>query len=131
MTTDPREILSANVSALIERSGLSMSAWAREHGLKPKRVHRALTQEHSTTLDVVESIAAAAGLQAWQLLMPGLDPANPPVFTITQSERDLYARLRDQILQLPITGPEKSEPKGSGGGGAWGDGGISGSRLTR
>jgi len=55
----------------------------------------------SPTLRQIEDVAKLLGLQPWQLLVPGLDPTNPPVVTMTETERALYARLREGIAQLP------------------------------
>lgn len=66
----------------------------------------------STGIDVVGQIARCYDLQAWQLLAPGLDPTNPPVVTISQTERDLYARLlwvADKVRAVQGGGPVENE----------------------
>lgn len=94
-------ILADNLRRIIEHEGLNQTSWAARHGADKKQVQRALRVATSPTLDTLAAIAAAANLQPWQLLIPKLDPANPPVFTMTKTERDLYSRLKREFLSLP------------------------------
>jgi len=45
-------------------------------------------------LDKLAEIAAACGLQTWQLLIEDLDPNAPPSMPITPDERQMLAKLR-------------------------------------
>ncbi len=59
---------------------------------------------YSPTIDLLSAVAAALDLQPWQLLVKGMDPDNPPVLTLTESERKLYRefqRLRKELAALP------------------------------
>lgn len=59
---------------------------------------------YSPTIDLLAAVAAALDLQPWQLLVKGMDPDNPPVLTLTESERKLYRdfqRLRKELAALP------------------------------
>lgn len=58
-----------------------------------RTVGRILNCENSPTLKQIDALAEAFGLLPWQLLVPGLDPENPPAVSLTQDERDLYQRL--------------------------------------
>lgn len=49
---------------------------------------------NAPAIDTLSIIASAYKLQAWQLLVPGLDPSNPPVILVTDAERQLQERLR-------------------------------------
>ena len=102
MRPDPRKVLAENMKRIIGDS--SQSAWAAAHRIDKKPVQRAVSGQHSATLDTLEELSRAAGLQVWQLLVPDLDPANPPVSTMTKAERDLYARVRQEFSNLPIVG---------------------------
>ena len=62
---------------------------------------RILNEEHSPQLKQIDAIAKAFQLSAWQLLIPGLDPSNPPVCELTKAEKDLYDRLRFLVKTLP------------------------------
>jgi transcriptional regulator with XRE-family HTH domain len=95
------EVLADNLRRIIEHEGLNQTSWAARHGAEKKQVQRALRVATSPTLDTLAAIATAANLQPWQLLIPKLDPANPPVFTMTKAERDLYSRLKREFLSLP------------------------------
>jgi hypothetical protein len=58
----------------------------------------------SPTIDLLAAVAAALDLHSWQLLVKGMDPDNPPVLTLTESERKLYRefqRLRKELAALP------------------------------
>lgn len=99
MHSDPKKVLSENLRRIIGEQ--SQAAWAAAHGLDKKPVQRAVRGEHAATLDTLAALAIAAGLQPWQLLVPGLDHRNPPVHPMTQTERDLYQRLRTDLERLP------------------------------
>ncbi len=58
----------------------------------------------SPTVDLLAAVAAALDLHPWQMLVRGMDPDNPPVLTLTESERKLYRefqRLRKELAALP------------------------------
>lgn len=58
-------------------------------------IGRILRGEQSPTLDVVHKLAAAFGLEAWQMLVPDLEPDNPPITKqIDQRQHELLARFR-------------------------------------
>ena len=99
MRPDPRKVLSDNLRRLI--GDRSQSEWAAAHGIDKKPIQRALAGQHAATIDTIEAIAKAAGILPWQLLVPDLDPSNPPVVAITQAERQLYRRLRSAFQELP------------------------------
>lgn len=50
-------------------------------------------QRQAPGVDTVGRIARAFGMQAWQLLVPGISATNPPVIHITDDEKRLYRRL--------------------------------------
>lgn len=56
-------------------------------------------------IETVERIARAYGLEAWQLLVPGMDPSNPPVLrSRSKQEEELYKRLRSTAEELARIG---------------------------
>lgn len=99
---DIRAILAANVAALMRYAAdrqtgepVSRNALARASGLSRTTIQRVVNADESAAaIDTVCAIAAAYKLHAWQLLVPGLDPSNPPVILITDTERQLHERLR-------------------------------------
>jgi len=90
------DVLWANLSALMEKhwQGENLTRLAREAKIGPGSATRLKNRQEGTGIDLVGRVAAVFGLQAWQLLMPGLDPSNPPVSSLTGPEAALYKRLR-------------------------------------
>lgn len=101
MSTAARKTLSMNLERIIQAAHENPSSWSASRKIDKKRVQRALSGQYSTTLDVVADLAHAAGLKPWQLLTPGLDPLNPPVFTMNKSQLEAYLRMRTAFETLP------------------------------
>lgn len=97
-----KAVLAGNVKALMDyaadhKTGEpdSQNALAAATGLGRGTIQRVLkTNATAAAIDTVQLIAEAYKLQAWQLLTPGVDPSNPPVVLITETERALQERLR-------------------------------------
>lgn len=103
-TPEPRDILAANLLAMIDadsRKGerLSIRAWATSKGLNVRMIDRLTKKQHAITLDKLDQIARACGLQTWQLLVPNLDPVSPPEAKITADDRAMLAKLRALLAQ--------------------------------
>lgn len=94
-------VLADNLRRMIAYEGKNPSSWAASHKADKKQVQRALGATNSPTLDTLAAIADACGMLPWQLLVPNLDPANPPVFTMTKTERELYSRVKKDFASLP------------------------------
>lgn len=82
---------------LAERTGLSDNTVGRA---RRARKPEAGLEEGAVQLDTLHKIARAYGFQAWQMLVPGFDPANPPADPpLTQSKKakldDLRGRFGD------------------------------------
>ena len=76
-------------------------AWATGKKLEQPTIRRILIGETSPTEQMISKIAAAMGLEPWQLLVPGLDIRNPPVLReANAAERALYDRLTKTIDEL-------------------------------
>lgn len=99
---DTKEILWQNVSSLMRhhfgKENLSELARKAEIGLAT--CDRIKKRETSVGTDVLERVAGVFGLEAWHLLTPNLNPANPPVIWMTTTEYDLYEKLRVSALSL-------------------------------
>lgn len=69
-TTSSREVLAANLARLMEQTpGLnSQPAVGKRAGVAPTHVGRILRQESAATIDMLDAIAGAFGLTAWELL---------------------------------------------------------------
>ena len=98
-STHLRDTLAANLRRMIEASAPrgerpSVRAWALSKGLDVRLIDRLSKGKHAVTLDKLDEIAAACGLQPWQLLLADLDPAHPPDAVISEEERALLRKLR-------------------------------------
>lgn len=57
-------------------------------------VQRIEAQETSIGLAILDKIAQKFDLAAWQLLVPGFDPKNPPALQpVSLKERELYEKI--------------------------------------
>ena len=94
-------LVAANVRALIAYHQQSINAFCRSRGLVQTTVNRLVSGKMNPTATVIADIANAVGLQPWQLLVPDLDPRNPPVLrTISPAEADLYRKLAEALQNL-------------------------------
>lgn len=103
MPNRARDIVAANLKALMDHqpdNPVGQAQLKRMSGVDQRYIGRILAAESSITVDTLEKIAKAFDLQAWQLLVPGLDPGNPPVNHITDAERRLYERLRQTVMEV-------------------------------
>lgn len=101
MTHNASAVLAENLKRIIEQAGISTRAWALSKKLEPRNIHRIIAGTQSPTLDLLSEIGAAVDMDSWQLLVPGLDPSNPPVVTMTKAERDFYRKVREEFRTLP------------------------------
>jgi hypothetical protein len=97
-----RTILAKNLAALMKASPeCGTRLLLREKAkLGGGSVDGAVTAATAVTIDTLEQLATAFGLQTWQLLVPDLDPSNPPVMHLSDSEREFYKRIEDKMQQL-------------------------------
>src|SRR5262245_4213061 len=63
----------------------SINAWTAAHGIDPKIMQR-LTGPRGVTTATLAQVASALGLEAWQLLVPGVDPDALPRLAGTTNE---------------------------------------------
>lgn len=68
----PRETLARNLRYLMDREHLSEQACAKRAGVSQKSVNNVLHHRTTTSLDIVDKLAAAFGLQGWHLILPNL-----------------------------------------------------------
>jgi hypothetical protein len=92
---DPRDILSDNIKSLMHHHGIaSQNALSKLAKIDQTTIGRMLAKRHAAQVDKIQAIARVFDLDTWQMLVPHLDPSNPPVSQITAIEKDLYDRLR-------------------------------------
>lgn len=99
-STDSRAVLSANLSRMIEAetprgARPSIRAWAMSKELDVRLITRLVNKKNAVTLDTLQELADALGLEPWHLLLPDLEPGSTPSPPITTAERKLLSRLRD------------------------------------
>lgn len=99
-----RAVLSQNVKAL--KGKASQNALKKRSGVAQATIGRMLTGKgENARIGTVEALARSHGLEAWQLLVPGMDPSNPPVLQpVSKEERELYKRLKDTAHDLAKLG---------------------------
>lgn len=102
-TSKTRQVLAANLRKLIDADAQvgvqsSVRRFAMSRDLEVRLVDRLIKGEHSPTLDILDRVAEACGVQTWQLLsedfappQPGGDAARPP--ELSAADRELLARL--------------------------------------
>ncbi len=79
----------------------TQSALARRSKVPQRTIGRIVNQEVTASLEVLESLAKPFDLQPWQLLVPGLDPKNPPVLRFASAaEEALYKRIVAAATEL-------------------------------
>jgi hypothetical protein len=99
---DTRQVLWTNVRTLMhhhwQREDLGRLAKLAKIG--PATCTRIKQQETSVGVEIVDKIAEVFGLNTWQLLVPSLDPANPPMLVLNSTERLVYRKIMDAVRDL-------------------------------
>jgi len=92
----PKTVLRQNLKALMDKNAESQTALGRRAKVGQATVGRILSSKgEDSGVETVAKLAKAYGLEAWQLLVAGMDPSNPPVLQpVSKEERALYDRLR-------------------------------------
>lgn len=93
---DTRLVLWANVRALMKHQWgkENLTRLAAASGVGPGTVSRMKACETYLQLDTIAAIAGVFELAVWQILVPGLEPSNPPVLAAASpSERRMYKRF--------------------------------------
>lgn len=93
---DTNATLWANIEALMlaEWEEVNINRLARECKIGPATVVRIKDQKTSVGLEVLDKIADRFNLAVWQLLVPGMEPGNPPTLQpMSAAERRLHERV--------------------------------------
>jgi hypothetical protein len=96
MGTKTKTILWENIKNLMLHhwDEINLYRLANEAKIGLGGASRLKAQKTETRLSTIEKVAKVWKLEPWQLLLPDLDPANLPVFTLTDTEKRLYERLK-------------------------------------
>ncbi len=94
----PRDVLAQNLRSLMASHAdlASQSALHKKSRVAQATIGRILRDGgENARIETVEKLARAFGLEGWQMLVPGMEPTNPPVLQpVTRAERQLYEKLR-------------------------------------
>lgn len=123
-----KRLLAGNLDRLLNHDAdrrrdvrLSHGALAAKAGIGKGTVGRILRAEDAPAIDTVQAIAEVFSWQAWQMLIPDIDPAAPPEL-MTPTVRQELIELRAMRAQL--------EELARGGQGSYLPPGVSGGRST-
>lgn len=102
-TFTTRAVLRQNINALLRsKSGpRNPTALGKKAGVGQATIDRILSPEGvDARIETLEKIAGVYGLEAWQLLVAGMDPTNPPVLQpVSKAERALYDSLKAAMAE--------------------------------
>lgn len=103
-----KPVLASNLKALMELRKLSQMELHRRSRVAQATIGRILREETAADVDTISALAKGLDLEPWQLLIPNIDPGNPPVLQpISTRERELYQRLRETVQDLAKAGGPK------------------------
>ncbi len=108
MDNPSRKVLADNLARLMrlgEPDHLTQAVVGKKAGCNQRTIGRLLTCDQAPTTDILDGLASAFDLMAWQLLVPGLDPGNPPVNHVTEAEKRLYERLKEAARMVMDSEP--------------------------
>ena len=100
---DGNAVLWTNLQALMRKhyGKENLSRLAEDCGFAQSTATRIKQQQTATGLDKVDMIARKFNLAAWQLLVPGFDPGNPPVLQpVSETERKLYRVFKKTMAAM-------------------------------
>ena len=103
------QLFRENLNKLM-RAHVSLStqkAIERACGVPQSSIGRIIRGEQSPTLDMVYRLASAFDLEAWQMLVPDLEPRDPPITKqVDARQRELWQRFRVAYQELAEYKPQ-------------------------
>lgn len=105
---DTAATLWANVHALMlhHYKEANLSRLSDECGFAQSTATRIKQGKVAPGLDKIDAIARRFNLAAWQLLVPGMDPKNPPTLQpVSATERALYEKIRSVAKDIIAAEP--------------------------
>jgi transcriptional regulator with XRE-family HTH domain len=100
--TEDLSPVAINLRSLIAASRQrTVNAWAVRNEMVQSTVNRIVNGTMDPTVSMLEAIAKKFGLAAWQLLVPDLDPEDPPVLrSASAQEKALFDKLKESMAEL-------------------------------
>lgn len=87
-------MISSNLKALRESTGLNQTAFAAKCGLQQRAYGRIENGESTAHLEMLEQIAKKNDLEVWQLLVKDFNPSNIPVLKLApEVEQKFYEKI--------------------------------------
>lgn len=117
---DIRKIVGNNICTLMQYAADHGAPYPHDKALAAKAklaastIARIKRGEVGASIDTLEVIAKAYKLSAWQLLIPKLDPAIPPVAVSSDTERALYWRIKSLAADFRNVDEQEHDHPGSG-----------------
>ena len=101
------DVVAENLRRLRERYPelSTQKVLASRSGVGEGTIGRITRKEAACGIDSLEAIAGAFGLEAWQMLIPGLDPDSPPSLGTSQTEQAILKTV--QVLQAQLDALKK------------------------
>lgn len=102
------QVLSANLGRLMDDATppITQVAVSKVSGLPQRTISRIKRGEVTPRLNSIDALAKAFGLLPWQLLVPDLEPSNPPFLrSANPDEKALYERLLAAAKELAKYNP--------------------------
>jgi transcriptional regulator with XRE-family HTH domain len=95
------EIIIKNLKAIQNNSDLNETQFALKCKIHQRTYNRIINNESVPKIDILEAIANANDLSVWQLLVPGVNPKNPPMLKEpSDKERQFYESIKLAAQQL-------------------------------
>lgn len=110
----PRQVLAQNLKGLMEtkHGPQTQTDLSTRAGVAQSTIGRILNCEVAATIETVSDLAGAYGLQAWQLMVAGMNPSNPPVLMpVSAQEKALYERLLNAAREIASLEPARYDVK--------------------
>jgi len=98
---DLKSIISANLKALRERYDMNQTQFAEHCKIHQRTYGRLENGESWQHLEMLCAIAKRCDLDAWQLLVRGFNPKNPPVIkAISEKEKQFYENIKAAAKEI-------------------------------
>lgn len=95
------ENFKGNLELLMQLTQTTQNRLARLSGVGQRSIGRILKGEQIPSLDICDQIAHAFGLRAWQMLLPNINPQDPPQLErASAAERRLFDNWREVMLEM-------------------------------
>ena len=90
-----------NIRALmIHRTGdFSYGRLSKQTGIAKSTLQKSAEQGAATGLKIIEQIADSFQLEVWQLLIPGLEPDNLPVY-MSKTQKSFLEKIKNAYAEL-------------------------------